>query len=495
MASSSSSSRRLVSGASQEGLKHLYRTLLHQARLLSATFNDPILYSSHRFLARKNIEPLLTSSPPSVEWPPSTASKRLARARLHRRQLADANHGWEHAVYRALSLAYARSGKLRRDALSDLSPKPAPSAQLDEGEVPRAEQVSPVLLAIVTNAATMNGAAVKMAAHMTERPPPPFLPKEDDPLVTMFGRAKRASTLQNAMARYRRTYLRKIKLPIDVVSAETPAPSLFAHLENLARGQSPRVGHRPYLAAARGAVEMYRSDVSGAAHRKRSLRVHGWSSHPKHCTARAQRRLYGRILSDAPLLIIPAANEMDVAKAKNDPLGIRARPSRVARPRQASAALARTLRGALSQAERAALAVVTDSCNASNLHLQSTFVGSAIDVCTSSSAHPSSFFGASDAAAYRHARLVLESRSVPGSIAWKHRRVRMRAARNANRRGKGWTRATAERHSAAPTLPARSRGFTQGGAACDRGAGSRWRRRRLSPRRRGSRASERGATV
>lgn len=325
MASSSSSSRRLVSGASQEGLKHLYRTLLHQARLLSATFNDPILYSSHRFLARKNIEPLLTSSPPSVEWPPSTASKRLARARLHRRQLADANHGWEHAVHRALSLAYARSGKLRRDALSDLSPKSAPSEQLDEGGVPRAERVSPVLLAIVTNAATMNGAAVKMAAHMTERPPPPFLPKEDDPLVTMFGRAKRASTLQNAMARYRRTYLRKIKLPIDVVSAETPAPSLFAHLENLARGQSPRVGHRPYLAAARGAVEMYRSDVSGAAHRKRSLRVHGWSSHPKHCTARAQRRLYGRILSDAPLLIIPAANEMDVAKAKNDPLGIRAR--------------------------------------------------------------------------------------------------------------------------------------------------------------------------
>lgn len=326
MASSSSSSRRLVSGASQEGLKHLYRTLLQQARLLSATFGDPILYSSHRFLARKNIEPLLTSSPPSEEWPPSTASKRLARARLHRRQLADANHGWEHAVYRALSLAYARSGKLRRDALTDLSPKPAPSEQREtaEGKL-AAKQVSPVLLAIVTNAATMNGAAVKTTAHMTERPPPPFLPKEDDPLVAMFGRAKRASTLQNAMARYRRTYLRKVKLPIDVVSAETPAPSLFAHLENLARGQGRTVVDRPYLAAAREAVERYRSDVSGAAHRKRSLRVHGWSSHPKQYTARAQRRLYGRILSDAPVLIIPAANEMDVAKAKNDPLGIRAR--------------------------------------------------------------------------------------------------------------------------------------------------------------------------
>lgn len=380
LVTSSSSFTPLIARASNESLTHLYRTLLQQARLLASTFDDPVLYSSHRFLARKNLEPLLTTPPALLDqvptWPPSTPAKRVARARVHRRQLADANFGWEHSVYRALSLAYARSGKLRRDALSDLSPQPATDPQeLKYPKTLRSKVFSPVLQALLLNSSSMDGAPVKRAEHLTGRPPPPFLPSEDDVLVKYFGKAMGRKRVRNASKRFVKTYLRKIKLPLDAIvlqqGEQQAGPSMFAHLESkafpppkgvlnipkrllrplasekmeateTARNASSALAQvkfesKPYLAKARQQTELYRSDMNSSAHRKRSLRIHGWSSHPKdYSRARAQRRIYGRILDDTPLLLVDcsASNRPDSPEGEealqqgsvaNDPLGIRAK--------------------------------------------------------------------------------------------------------------------------------------------------------------------------
>lgn len=356
LASTSSASSTLLAASSTEGLKHLYRTILTQARLLSVTLDDPIVFSSHRYLARKNLEPLLTPTlASSTTFPPSTETKRLLRAKIHRRQLADANYGWEHAVHRALSLAYARTGKLRRDALSDLSPTPSSAA--DEGRYPkqrRKKHFSPVLTALLTSAASMNGAPVKSVSHLTERPPPPWLPAVDDPLVTHYGKATSRRRVANASKRFVKTYLRKVKLPLDIVPLNGVVEAgVFAHLEAKARPPAEHVSNVPRRfnttaqarspvgsahktgqgkvgmrrTGAREETELYRSRMDSSGHRKRSLRTHGWSSHPKDFTRpRAQRRLYARILDDTPLLIDPSHTPTtDSVRRKNDPLHIRAR--------------------------------------------------------------------------------------------------------------------------------------------------------------------------
>lgn len=346
LASTSTASESLLSASAKttEGLKHLYRTILQQARLLSCTFDDPILFSSHRYLARKNLEPLLSPSAfdpaSSQKWPPSTATKRLLRARAHRRHLADANFGWEHSVQRSLSLAYARTGKLRRDILGDLSPTPSSAAKEQKYEKKlRRKDFSPVLQTLLTSPSSMDGAAVKSREHLMRRPPPPFLPAEDDALVKLFGKATGRRRVANASKRFVKTYLRKVLVPLDVVSstaAEGGAEgSVFAHLEAKARGTGPK-GHAvkhngQWLSGARQKVDLYRSDMDSSEHRKRALRQHGWSSHPKdYSRPRAQRRLYGRLLADVPLLLVVDSAATNIsskekAERKNDPLGMRAK--------------------------------------------------------------------------------------------------------------------------------------------------------------------------
>ncbi|SNX85944.1 uncharacterized protein MEPE_04653 [Melanopsichium pennsylvanicum] len=379
LASTSTSSTSLVAQASEEGLKHLYRTILTQARLLSLTLDDPIIYSSHRFLARKNLEPLLSTPLPSPRksslWPLPTSIKRILRARTHRRHLADANFGWEHSVHRALSLAYARSGKLRRDILSDLSPIPSTSSnelKYHEKHL-RKKQFSPIITALLLSEVSMNGAPVKSVSHLTGRAPPPWLPAEDDALVKQFGKAKGRRRVSNANARFIRTYLRKVMVPLDVQSAATvrssngdQESSIFAHLEKKARPRSEVVSNRPkrfskellarrkgltntklmmisttFLMRAKTEMEQHRTKMERSEHRKQELRKQGWDSHPRdYSHVRTQRRLYGRILDETPLLLVvdvactASSSESSsstcflterVQARKNDPLGIRAK--------------------------------------------------------------------------------------------------------------------------------------------------------------------------
>ncbi|KAJ1035309.1 hypothetical protein NDA13_000729 [Ustilago tritici] len=359
LASTSTLSSTILTTTSNEGLRHLYRTILHQARLLSSTFNDPVILTSHRYLVRCNLSPLLTTRPShlpstsSCAYPPSTEAKRILRARTQRRHLADANFGWEHAVYRSLSLAYARSGKLRRDALSDLSPHP--SASPSEKKYPkelRKKEFPPLLVGLLTSEASMDGAPVKNASHLTNRPPPPFLPAEDDALVQHFNKASGRRRVSGAKKKYLKSYMRKLKVPLDIVTGDRASEdSLFARLVNKARPMAeefvnlPTRFHlrdeqkreeregkdsKPYLNTAYKAVQQYKSKMNAAQHRTKALRTQGWDSNPKdYSQPRRQRRIYARILDDAPLLLLasstPTKAEEEEKKREKDPLGIRSK--------------------------------------------------------------------------------------------------------------------------------------------------------------------------
>ncbi|PWY98220.1 hypothetical protein BCV70DRAFT_193630 [Testicularia cyperi] len=375
--SSSSSSAKLLRTVTREGVRHLYRTILGQARLLANTLDDPIVLRSHRYLARKNLEP---DEHLGATWPPSSPVKRILRAKVHRRQLADANQGWEHAVFRSLSLAYARSGKLRRDAMSELSPQP--SQKDDELRYPRdlrARELSPILRAILMSTNSIRGSIVKDIAWF-DRPPSDFLPGQDDPLVKLYGRAHSKKRITNATQKFHRTYLKKVLLPIDVVTLDRDGKptSLFdesagsndgreplgmwLHLESRARGTraaslskprapnmaetdassrstgsvkvrrscAPGLADSAYLRAARRMASEFSSGITPSAHRKKSLRVHGWTCHPKDYSLwRTRRRIYARILDQTSLIVLPreAAHQFirSDQSVKNDPLGIRAK--------------------------------------------------------------------------------------------------------------------------------------------------------------------------
>ncbi|KIS68363.1 uncharacterized protein UMAG_03458 [Mycosarcoma maydis] len=364
LASTSSASTTLLSSRSVEGVKHLYRTILQQARLLASTLDDPVILSSHRFLARKNLEPLL-SSPTGVlasrsEWPPSTDAKRIRRAQTHRRHLADANFGWMHSVSRALSVAYARTGKLRRDILTDLTTSnlSVNSSSKHGGQHSKRHSgpgtgFSRVLQTLLMSTPSMNGATVKSIKHLTDRPPPPFLPALDDALVKYFGKATSKRRVENAKRRFAKAYLKKVSVPVDVVEVDVGGgagkgrikESLFEHLESKARppcqGGAQNLSNRgqveqPCLRSARLKMESYRSRFASCAHRSRALRTHGWASHPTDFTRpRAQRRLYARLLDDVPVLLVDSTQAIDStdtlqrASKKNDPLGIRSKVANV----------------------------------------------------------------------------------------------------------------------------------------------------------------------
>ena len=324
LASTSTSSTSLVTTCTSEGVKHLYRTILQQARLLASTLDDPIVLSSHRHLARKNLEPLLCHHGTVETIPPASgAAKRISRAQLHRRHLADANFGWEHSVQRALEQAYARRGKLRRDALSDLSP--TPSSAKAEQKYPkrlRKKDFPRVLQVLLTSGASMNGAAVKSREHLV-RPPPPFLPAVDDPLVRMFGKAQGRPRVANARNRFVRAYMRKISIPF------LADDELVRGLERKSRRLDPSAEQeqdaQPRLNGARSNVDIYRSALESSVHRKRALRTQGWTSHPKDFSRpRRRRRLYAKLLDDIPLLLADSTCRDEGSKRrKNDPLGIR----------------------------------------------------------------------------------------------------------------------------------------------------------------------------
>ena len=110
-------------------LVQVYRAALQQARLLAHVWEDPHLYTAHRYLVRVSAETLLekrpfsrlrpTSGPKSVTFRslPIDTQRRWARCIKQVRNLANANAGWPHAVTRALDQAYARRGKLRHELM------------------------------------------------------------------------------------------------------------------------------------------------------------------------------------------------------------------------------------------------------------------------------------------------------------------------------------------------------------------------------------------
>lgn len=110
-------------------LVHVYRAALQQARLLAHVWEDPHLYTAHRYLVRVSAETLLETRPFSRLRPtsrPKTVAfrslsidtqRRWARCIKQVRNLANANAGWPHAVTRALDQAYARRGKLRHELM------------------------------------------------------------------------------------------------------------------------------------------------------------------------------------------------------------------------------------------------------------------------------------------------------------------------------------------------------------------------------------------
>lgn len=209
--------------------------------------------------------------------------------------------------------------------------------------------------ALLMNAGSMDGAIVKKVPHLEDRPPPPWLPAEEDVLVKVFGRATGRRRVANASRRFASAYLAKVKVPADVgedgelwkhleskarppkgfAEVVTNLPKRFAHscsFETKRCGKATAMPQKKaaYLTKAKQEVDLYRSNMHFAAHRKKAQRTQGWASHPKDYASatRARRRLYGRLLDDAPLLLIDSAPAQEEGtgegrKAKNDPLGIR----------------------------------------------------------------------------------------------------------------------------------------------------------------------------
>ncbi|EPQ30068.1 uncharacterized protein PFL1_02185 [Pseudozyma flocculosa PF-1] len=354
----------------------LYRSILHQARLLSHTWSDHTLLRSHAHLARRNLEPLLPRSPPcdpgpsssrsraphppaqpplldddlDLQWPPSTTQKRIKRARIHLRHLADANIGWPHAVKRAIDIAYARRGKLRRDALALLSPQP--SSAPEEQRYPRRlrhKDVHPILAHLLTTQESMRGAAAR-PQHL-KRLPPPYLPALDDPVLVKFGKRVGRTRMANAWRKWAGAQLKKVILPIDVQvpgggqaerfrGIEERAASLDCPLpRRLRSGQAtttaganaasstlrvdpgPRKAPSPpYLDHARAEADRLSSGMRPQAMRKQSLRTHGWSRTPKDYArhARARRRIYAGLLEKSPLLRLASTAEAESVQASID---------------------------------------------------------------------------------------------------------------------------------------------------------------------------------
>ncbi|KAN0060826.1 hypothetical protein ACQY0O_007485 [Thecaphora frezii] len=389
----------------------LYRSILHQARLLSHTWSDQTLLRSHAYLARRNLEPLLSqqsrsrdhviatkrevasrsqpaiAADPSlqddvsvgagldVSWPPPTEQKRLKRARMHLRHLADANVGWPHAVERAIELAYARRGKLRRDALALLSPQPAPlpgQQRLPRRLQPRA--LHPVLAQLLVTPETVRGTAAR-PQHL-QRVPPPYLLAEDDPLITKFGKHIGARRMANAWRKWFRLQMKKVVVPVDVVTAANSqgqgeneggeGGQRYRDLEARAACSHPSLPRRAragagagveardttsaaaaavgggggeaavaaYLRRAQREVARFSSEVRAQAMRKPSQRSQGWERAPKDYAARgrARRRLYARLLEKSPVLVVSGRGSGAEAEEKRahegrvhgrDPLGLR----------------------------------------------------------------------------------------------------------------------------------------------------------------------------
>ncbi|KAK0567102.1 hypothetical protein OC861_002876 [Tilletia horrida] len=133
-----------------------YRQFLKQARLLAFVWQDPVLYASHRTIA-KDIAQKLRNDIHAFEKHKRQQQERLlqrseanpgvkldhldkqvctaegkekdrlvrvrARARKKLKQLAAANVGWPHAVERALDQAYGRTGPIRWNLLRPFLPK------------------------------------------------------------------------------------------------------------------------------------------------------------------------------------------------------------------------------------------------------------------------------------------------------------------------------------------------------------------------------------
>ncbi|CAD6893649.1 unnamed protein product [Tilletia laevis] len=138
-----------------------YRQALKQARLLAYIWHDPVVFASHRAMARRQAESsqeallayirrnpeaataagISQPEPQTREWrdyvrkvkkeAASAPLVKLGRQRdaetIFLKQIAAANVGWPHAVRRALDHAYGRSGPLRWELLKGFLPRHNPN--------------------------------------------------------------------------------------------------------------------------------------------------------------------------------------------------------------------------------------------------------------------------------------------------------------------------------------------------------------------------------
>ena len=324
-------------------MKQVYRHILHQARLLSHTFEDDTILVSHRYVARANLAPLVQSPAAASASPAELArSRRLAKATRHARQLADANVGWPHAVERALWVAYGRRGKLRRDALGHLSPPRSESSDTHLPRELRYREIPPLLATLLTHGDTMRGTPSK-PAHI-QRPPPPYLP----PAPAQAGQQQQQQQVRlhlsrrrdvNARQKWLRTQMKKVILPIDVVGG--------ARIRDLERRAAPLVvgtgtgtgtgragagagaGAGAHLDRARRDMMPLSTGVRAQRMRRASIRAQGWAKAPVDYAERprARRRMYARLLEVSPVLALTPTPTPVVTKKKkkkkNDPIGLR----------------------------------------------------------------------------------------------------------------------------------------------------------------------------
>ncbi|PWN49541.1 hypothetical protein IE53DRAFT_388229 [Violaceomyces palustris] len=229
----------MATGRIREGIRPLYRSILHQARLLSHTWKDRTILDSHTYLARKWLEQASLATdevihlevvgkgkekmkedpryfPPALSSMEIRARKRFDRAKDHLRHLADANMGWPHAVRRALEAAYGRRGRLRREILNII--KPTPSRSTEEVEIAkvsdRKREVHPLLRALILSSHSNRGSAPK-PAHF-DWPPESILPPRDDANLKAMGKVMSRRREMNAKAKWLAAQMRKVIVPIEV---------------------------------------------------------------------------------------------------------------------------------------------------------------------------------------------------------------------------------------------------------------------------------------
>lgn len=203
----------------------LYRTWLRQARLFSHRWSDNYFYVVHSYLARTAMESLRVKIPvqgsASDKHVPHIVKRRWARAVSQVQQMAWANAGWPHAVYRALEKAYGRRGRVRHELLRELLPRhPSPTATESRSVIrQRLPEISTVLRTFLLSSHSLRGSVVR--SNHIDCPPK---------LVTAYEQAKEIGKrvarrrVANAHWRWLTVQLNKLRPPLAVQLNFPPGP-------------------------------------------------------------------------------------------------------------------------------------------------------------------------------------------------------------------------------------------------------------------------------